>query len=42
MNNGTGVGGGEEPTAVLAAQTFTAVTLNESDTLLITWTIEMG
>ncbi len=42
LNNGTGVGGGESPTAVLAAQTFTAVTLNESDTLLITWTIELG
>ena len=44
FNNGTGVGGGESPTAVLAAQVFTqgSVTLNESDTLLITWTIELG
>ena len=42
FNNGTGVGDGEEPTAVLAAQTFAKVTLNEADTLLITWTIEIG
>jgi len=42
MNNGTGLVNGEEPTAVLAAQTFNSVTLNESDTLLITWTIELG
>ena len=41
LNNGTGVGGGP-PTAVLAGQTFIPVTLNESDTLLITWTIELG
>ena len=42
FNNGTGAGGGELPTAVLAAQVFDKVTLNESDTLLITWTIELG
>ena len=42
MNNGTGVG--TVPTAVLAGQVFTAgsVTLNDSDTLLITWTITLG
>ena len=42
LNNGTGVGGGELPTAVLAGQVFDPVTLNDSDTLLITWTITLG
>ena len=44
FNNGTGVGGGEDPTAVLAGQVFQqgSVTLNELDTLLITWTITLG
>ena len=44
LNNGTGNTPGENPTAVLAAQVFTqgSVTLNESDTLLITWTITLG
>jgi len=44
LNNGTGGPASGPPTAVLAAQLFTqgSVTLNESDTLLITWTIELG
>ena len=44
LNNGTGGVGSGPPTAVLAAQVFTqgSVTLNELDTLLITWTIELG
>ena len=43
FNNGTGTGSGSgPPDAVLAAQTFAKVTLNELDTLLITWLIELG
>ena len=44
LNNGTGTTPGELPDAVLAGQVFTAgsVTLNDSDTLLVTWTITLG
>ena len=42
LNNGSGGAASGPPDAVLAGQTFIPVTLNESDTLLITWTIELG
>ena len=42
LNNGTGGPASGPPTAVLAGQTFADVTLNESDTLKITWLIELG
>ena len=42
LNNGTGGPDSGPPDAVLAGQNFVSVTLNESDTLLITWTIELG
>ena len=42
LNNGSGGANSGPPTAVLAGQNFAPVTLNDSDTLLITWTITLG
>jgi len=42
LNNGSGGANSGPPDAVLAGQNFLPVTLNDSDTLLITWTITLG